>query len=294
MSKFSIFRHAALAGLLGFEILTMISSLQGQEAPANTVSVAEKSLKLFLQVLDDEKSTRYVAAFSDLNGDGTLEAIVYLISNGWCGSGGCNTLVLTPAGDSWKVVGNIAITRPPIRVLASSSHGWRSLGVWVQGGGIQPGYEAELPFDGKTYPRNPTVPPARRLDGKPAGQIAIGSSQNPSLLYDRQASPVLPAAPPAPPRSQPSFDCLKASTATEKLICRDAALASMDIAMAAAYRTALQNLAGEQKDSLRRDQIQWLAQYLAACNSVASDEQRKECVAKYLSAHTEELRAKAH
>ena len=42
-----------------------------------------------------------------------------------------------------------------------------------QGGGIQPGYEAELRFDGKTYPANPSVPPARPLKGKPEGEMLI-------------------------------------------------------------------------------------------------------------------------
>jgi hypothetical protein len=45
--------------------------------------------------------------------------------------------------------------------------------VWVQGGGIQPGYEAELRFDGNAYPSNPSVIPARPLVNRPHGQIVI-------------------------------------------------------------------------------------------------------------------------
>ena len=76
------------------------------------------------------------------------------------------TLVLTPEGASYRVVTKIRITRPPIRVLATSSHGWHDIGVWVQGGGIQRGYEAKLQFDGKTYPSNPSSPPALPVAGK--------------------------------------------------------------------------------------------------------------------------------
>jgi hypothetical protein len=174
-------------------------------------------IKPFLQRLDHGKTTRYVAAFRDLNGDGTPEAIVHLVGNEWCGSGGCNTLILTREGDSWRVVTKVTITYPPIRVLAKTSHGWHSIGVWVQGGGIQPGYEAELDFDGKTYPRNPSVPPARRLEGKPEGETVVLSVRDAVPLYGAQTASV----------PQTSCDCALAATPIEKLICRDAELASM-------------------------------------------------------------------
>ncbi len=134
-----------------------------------------QSLRAFLQSFDNALKDRFVAALADLNGDGTPEAIVYLTSNYWCGSGGCTTLVLVQDADSWRLLTKITITRPPIRVLKTKSNGWRSIGVWVQGGGIQPGYEAELRFDGKTYPTNPSIPPARPLVGKAEGEAVIPS-----------------------------------------------------------------------------------------------------------------------
>src|SRR5437763_13772221 len=94
----------------------------------------------------------------------------------WCGIGGCKTLILARDGTSWRVVATITITMLPIGVLQTTSNGWHSMGVWVQGGGIQSGYEAELRFDGKTYPRNPSTPPARRLVGNAEGEVVIPSS----------------------------------------------------------------------------------------------------------------------
>ena len=94
---------------------------------AQSSSAAERPLKKFLQHyvkdpgLEDQKTIRYSDAFVDLNGDGKKEAIVYLLGRAWCGSGGCNTLILARDGASWKVVGHITITRPPIRVLSSTS-----------------------------------------------------------------------------------------------------------------------------------------------------------------------------
>jgi hypothetical protein len=150
----------------------------------------EQSLRRFLRAFDHEAqaadpdpNTRYVAAFADLNDDGKPEAIVHLIGKGWCGSGGCTTLILVQEGDAWKVLANIAITRPPILMLPSKSNGWRSVGVWVQGGGVQRGYEAELRFDGKTYPANPTVPPAQAFLEKTRSEVLISPSAVPKPLY---------------------------------------------------------------------------------------------------------------
>jgi len=142
----------------------------------------EASLQQFLQKIDHNKRTKYMAAFPDLNDDGHPEAIVYLLGD-WCGSGGCTMLVLTQEEGSWRVVTKITITRPPIRVLTKKSKGWHSLALSVQGGGVQPGYEAELNFDGNTYPSNPTAPPARHLEENPEGVVVIQLEQKRLPLY---------------------------------------------------------------------------------------------------------------
>lgn len=180
VSKWRILSHAAM--ILAALLMTF-SIARSQGRPDAAPSAAEESLKRFLQTLDHDETTRYVAAFRDLDGDGTPEAIVYLVGSSWCGSGGCNTLILTRDAGSWRIVTEITITRLPVRVLTTTSHGWRSLGVWVQGGGIQPGYEAELRFDGTSYPRNPSVPPARHSEGNAAGEVLISSTRGATPLY---------------------------------------------------------------------------------------------------------------
>lgn len=162
--------------------LGMGKAQQGADTPS---AEATESLKKFLRTLDNDRTARYLLALRDLNGDGTPEAIVHLIGSR-CGSGGCSTFILTPNGSSWRIVTNISITRPPVYVLSDMSKDWHSIGVWVQGGGVQPGYEAELRFNGKTYPKNPSVSPARRLKGKPMGEVVIPSTQDAKLLYDDQ------------------------------------------------------------------------------------------------------------
>jgi hypothetical protein len=181
-------------GTLVFRLLMVFLSLvpncrvQADEQAAVQASEARESLRAFLQTYlkpksGEDRTTRYVDAFADLNDDGVAEAVVYIGGARWCGSGGCLTLILSPERSSYRVVTTITITRPPIRALNRASNGWRDLGVWVQGGGIQPGYEADLSFDGKTYPKNPSAPPARRLDREPGGQVIVASSQGGKPLY---------------------------------------------------------------------------------------------------------------
>jgi len=163
------------------------AAAQGERRP-DLSSTVESSLKAFLQAYDSgspsHDDTRYFAAFVDLHGDGAPEAIVYLTGRWWCGSGGCPTLVLARSGSSFRIVTSITVTRTPIRVLRSTSHGWHDLVVWVRGGGIRlGGYQAELRFDGKTYPSNPSVPPAVPLSGKVGGRIVISGSEEGVPLY---------------------------------------------------------------------------------------------------------------
>lgn len=136
-----------------------------------------KSLRQFLQdrTWNKESESNYAAAVRDLNADGTPEAIVYLMGNEWCGSGGCTLLILSRDRNSWKIISQVPVTNLPIRVLKKKSKGWNSIAVWVQGGGIRRGYEAELSFDGNSYPENPTTPPARKAKKKSPGDVVIPS-----------------------------------------------------------------------------------------------------------------------
>jgi uncharacterized protein YecT (DUF1311 family) len=121
---------------------------------------------------DDASKTRYTVAWKDLNGDGRPEAIVYLEGGAWCGSGGCTLLVLERSGGGFTVRGRTTITRTPIGILPSTTHGWNDLVVGIGGGGVQPG-QIVLPFRGDRYAGNPMVPPARRLGLHEKAEVLI-------------------------------------------------------------------------------------------------------------------------
>lgn len=158
---------------------------------AAAADAEEDRLRAYLQRYTAPKSgpprndVRFSYALVDLNGDGQKEAIVHLVGGGWCGTGGCNTLILKRAGESYIKVCGILRTRPPIKVLAVRTKGWHSLSVYVPGSAYEPGYQAELRFDGARYPFNPSEPPARTLSESQAanGTVVISETAVEVPLY---------------------------------------------------------------------------------------------------------------
>jgi len=127
------------------------------------------------------RQARYIARTIAIGG-GRSEIVVYIVSPDVCGSGGCTVLVLVPHGRSYATIGEISVSRPPIEVLSTRHHGRPDLAVFVAGGGILPGYEAIVPFDGTQYAENPTIPPASRLRG-PQGRVLIGPDDTGAPVY---------------------------------------------------------------------------------------------------------------
>ena len=152
-------------------------------AQRETDADARQLLEIFLRTYaENDKTAKYDVAFVDLNGDGSREAVVYLEGRYLCGSGGCHTLVFRSDRSSYRLVSDIPITWPPIRVLEGTTNGWRDLRVWVRGGGLD-AHEAVLPFDGTTYPKNPSMPPAREMRGNMPGQILISGDATGTPVY---------------------------------------------------------------------------------------------------------------
>jgi hypothetical protein len=110
------------------------------------------------------------------------EEIVYISGLGWCGvTGGCNMLIVEPFQSSFKVIGDVTIVQLPVYLLSSMENGHPNIGVWVAGGGPD-GNAAVLSFDGTSYPGNPSMPPARKVNGL-EGKRIITTTKNSVPLY---------------------------------------------------------------------------------------------------------------
>lgn len=83
----------------------------------------------------------------DLNGDQKKEAMVYLISPGFCGSGGCNLLVLSVEN---KLITEMTVFKPPL-CIQQQDNKWAVLWVKYRGKAIP------LVYKNGVYPTNRTV-----------------------------------------------------------------------------------------------------------------------------------------
>ena len=169
--------------MLRFSVGVSLLLLIMKTSYADTQVSDKDSLRQYLQTVSSNKTTRYLSAFPDLNSDGLPEAIVYLLGNEWCGSGGCTTLVLSRDGSTWQIVSTITLTSRPIRILQGITNGWHNIGVLVQGGGVQKSYEAELSFDGKSYQKNPSIQPAKSIEENSLGTNVIKSTMESQLIW---------------------------------------------------------------------------------------------------------------
>ena len=190
--------HSGAAADLGsagdwYERLLAVGALLGgcssaARAEPARAAAREGSLRAFLQRWatgkgDSLEESMYTRAWVSLRSDRAMQVVVYIQGKGWCGSGGCTLLVLEPRGETFRVIGHMTITRPPIRILARTTNGWHDIGVHVAGGGIHPGYDAGVPFDGEQYAPNPTFPPARNVTGERVTATVITGHEGEQPLF---------------------------------------------------------------------------------------------------------------
>lgn len=147
-------RRAALVGLVAALLATSAEAQPDPRTPAVIDAVRA-------QLTPDGFSAgaSYAIVFSDLNDDHRPEAIVHLVDRAYCGSGGCTTFVLVESEAGWRPIGRMTVTKLPIYRLPDHHNGWFDLGVYVSGGGRQPGIRA-VRFERGRYKSNPTVAPA--------------------------------------------------------------------------------------------------------------------------------------
>jgi uncharacterized protein YecT (DUF1311 family) len=123
---------------------------------------------------------------------------------------------------------------------------------------------------------------------KPASNTAAPSAPAPAPAPEPAAPAPAPAqtpaeAAPAAVETGPitaSFDCAKASSAQEKMICSDRELARLDVELSAVYRKARE--AATDAKALQNEQLQWLKASRKACSD-------KACLAEAYKSRTAEL-----
>lgn len=153
--------------LLGLVLTTTVVSAQSPSVPP----AVRAAVRMYVAAHNSAAVATTRIATAPLPRAGAADAVVvYLMGDGWCGTGGCTLLVLTPARDGYQLVTKVPIVQLPVRVLAHQSHGWPDLAVRVCGGGIRGCYDVRLRYDGQTYPHNASLAP--KSHGR--GQVLLG------------------------------------------------------------------------------------------------------------------------
>jgi hypothetical protein len=119
---------------------------------------------------------RYVYSRVDLNGDGRDEVLVYTLGSIFCGTGGCDLLLLTPGEDGYALVDDFPISRTPVIVSDRKTAGWNDLYRLESGGGAKASYVRHA-FDGKHYVEKERTPG----DEAPAGRSCLAGD----LAFDK-------------------------------------------------------------------------------------------------------------
>ncbi len=106
---------------------------------------------------EDGQQARYVYSRVDLNGDGKEEVLVYPMGSIFCGTGGCDLLLLTPEDCAYSLINSFPISRLPIIVTDEVAAGWQNLIRPESGGGATPSYVLHV-FDGQQYIEQERLP----------------------------------------------------------------------------------------------------------------------------------------
>ncbi|WFD10010.1 hypothetical protein [Tepidibacter hydrothermalis] len=109
---------------------------------------------------------RYYYNKVDLNGDGKEEIFTVLYGMYVAGSGGGTGLLFD---NDYNLVTQFSLVRTPVIISDNKTNGWNEILMYVSGGGVESFY-AQMKFDGKTYPSNPSVQsevkPGTKIEGK--------------------------------------------------------------------------------------------------------------------------------
>ncbi len=133
----------------------------------------------------------------DLSGDRQDELVATVIGPYTCGTGGCNAYVFQNVTQvrGLRLVSQMSLFKPPLVVSDQRHNGWRDLisRVRIDAGH---GYYARLPFNGRSYPSNPSTPPAEPLSRALPGVALLDTNDDASpthpLPCDRTAVPAPP------------------------------------------------------------------------------------------------------
>lgn len=111
----------------------------------------------------------------------------------------------------------------------------------------------------------PTPAPIQASSSNNEQPVVVPSAPAPAPATPEPSSAPVAQVPRTP---TPSFDCAKASSKIEKLICSDADLADLDMALGDVYSSRIKSTTESDKKALRETQKDWIKNVRNACQDV--------------------------
>lgn len=142
---------------------------------ASETTKDKKLENAFAKVYNLDKTSneiRYYYNRIDVNSDNKKEVFVFLVGRMICGSGGCNALLFENDNGEYNLISKFSLVNNPVIISENKTNGWNDIVIPVAGGGIKP-FFAQMKFDGKKYPLNPSVQPTISEDMKIKGKAIV-------------------------------------------------------------------------------------------------------------------------
>jgi hypothetical protein len=166
-----------LALLLALTVLPASAQMRADDPASPDAEALDRAVRGYvLPFTTDPDATGWDAQWAELNGDGVLDALVYVSGPDWCGSGGCTLLVFeaVPGPDAeelgaFRPAAEISLVTGPVLVSAGGPDGWRDLVVTDAAGALR-----VLRFDGESYPASPDAGIA--VTALPEGDLVFAES----------------------------------------------------------------------------------------------------------------------
>lgn len=122
----------------------------------------------------DEYSYSYTYNYVDLNGDDYKDAVVLLVGSEFAGTGGSTALILKGVENGFAPLSTMTLVDAPIIISDEKTSDYKDIILNVSGGGVESSFNV-MKFDGKAYPKNPSVAPLVEEGTVVSGQAIIAN-----------------------------------------------------------------------------------------------------------------------
>lgn len=118
--------------------------------------ILKSAMLEFFQKNNMPANSRYSFIRADINGDGLLDALVYMKTpyGYWCSLDGCTMHVMAANTKNFRHVSTVESIRKYIEISEQKNNGWNDIIVKIDGKWSQ-SKKIRLKFNGRTYPNNP-------------------------------------------------------------------------------------------------------------------------------------------